>query len=92
MFKVELCTAVDQPLHRLQITLLKRRRMALDKREERAILEQRHLDCFRDPAPPVTIVKRHEEGGVIQHGARRRECAQKVLLAERVDAIFDAHG
>ena len=58
--------------------------------EERVVLDQRGLDRLRQPAAPVAIGQRRQERRVVDDGKRRRERAEVVLLAERVDAVLDA--
>ena len=65
--------------------------MVLEEGKKRRFLEQRDLDRLRDAGTPVALVERGEEGEVVEDRVGRREGAEEVLLAERVDAVFDAH-
>ena len=64
--------------------------MVLDPGEERRVLEQRDLDRLRDAGQPVAVGQREQQVEVVEHRVRRRERADEVLLAERVDPVLDA--
>ena len=70
---------------------LERRGVLLEKVEERAILDERGLDRFGDARRASRDRGACEKRDVVDHGKRRRERAEIVLLAERVDAVLDAH-
>ena len=74
-----------------QVASDKRRGVLLEKLEERGIPDERGLDRLRDPAAPVAVATASEKRDVVDHRERRREGAEVVLLAERVDAVLDAH-
>ena len=82
--------AVDDALHRCHVALRQSRRQSLNLVERLAVLEQRHLDGFGQAAAPLAIAQRNQKCTVVDHRGWWRERAQEILLAERVDAVFDA--
>ena len=66
------------------------RSVALEEIEERRIPHERNLDCLGNPGPPVALREGREEREVVDHGERRGEGPEIVLLAECVDAVLDA--
>src|SRR5213595_3677614 len=82
---------MNHALHHTGISAHQRFGVLLDVVVKRGVFQQGHLDCFGYTAAPFAIWQRVEEVEVVQHGERWSECAQKVLLAEAVDAVLHAH-
>ena len=62
--------------------------MRLQEVEKGGIPDQGRLDRFGQAAAPVAIAQGRQEREVVDHGKRRGEGADVVLLAEGVDAIL----
>lgn len=90
--RVELCRAHDDRPCNIHGTSTDRRTIALERLEERGILEQCDLDGLAEATAPDCIRQRGEEGPVAHDGVRWCERAGEVLLSAPVHPILHAHG
>jgi hypothetical protein len=80
---------MDDFLHRGPVAPLEQGRALLDELEEGVILDQGRLHRLRQAAAPIAIRQGREKRRIVDHGERRSERAEVVLLAERVDPVLD---
>ncbi len=90
--EVQAGRAPDQPFHGLDIAPHEPGCVVLEKIEEGRVADERHLDGFGDTGAPIALRESPEEREVDDHGGRRGEGPEIVLLPERVDSILDSHG
>ena len=64
--------------------------VGLEPLEEHRVADQRDLHRLGDAGDAVARMQGAQEVEVVQHRVGRREAAEKVLLAERVDAVLHA--
>ncbi len=87
---VQLGAAPDHARRGLGCAGAQRLDLGLQPLEEHAVADQRDLHRLGDAGDPVARMQRAQEVGIVEHRERRREAAEQILHAERVDAVLDA--
>ena len=90
VLQMERRRAPDHLLHGVSVPRHQRGGVLLQEVEKAAVPDQRGLHRFRNPAAPIAVGERRQEAEVVDHGERRRERAQVVLLPVGVDAVLHA--
>ena len=88
VIEVQFGGAMDEALHRGRIEIAQAESIALDRFEEFGVADQRDFDRFDVAGAFVARFERFEQLEIVDDGEGGRECADEILFAESVDAIF----
>src|SRR6266850_1530883 len=87
--KVEISATINQPLHRRRLELAQQTRVAFYSLEKILVANECYLHSFDVTRSFIARGKKRQQLEIVNHGERRSKCADEILLAERVNAIFD---